>query len=73
MHLQNGAIKIHTSSVHQTTLTRQMLVDNTVIIDEQQNQKKLAYLELIHIKLQKPSINVQGVAQAVILPSLRER
>ena len=73
MHLQNGAIKIHTSSVHQTTLTRQMLVDNTVIIDEQQNQKKLAYLELIYIKLQKPSINVQGVAQAVILPSLRER
>ena len=73
MHLQNGAIKTHTSSVHQTPLTRQMLVNNTVIVDEQQNQKILAYLELIYIKLQKPSINVQGVAQAVILPSLRER
>ena len=73
MHLQSGTIKNHTSLFHQTPLTRQMLVENTEIIDQELNHKKLMYLELIYIRLLKPSINIQGITQAVILPSLRER
>ena len=73
MHLQSGAIKNHTISVHQANLTRQMLINNTKILDKEQNARKLAYLELIYIKAHKPSINIQGTAQAVILPSLRDR
>ena len=48
MHLQNGSIKNHTRDVHNSQLTREMLVANTEIIDHRSNIKKLKYLEAIY-------------------------
>ena len=72
MHLQSGAIKNHTLTSHQQHLTREMLVKNTKILDREENNRKLTYLELIYINFLKPSLNIQGSTHATILPSLRD-
>ena len=71
MHLQNGNIKKHTIEVHGTPLTREMLVENTEIIDSIANDKTLKYLEAIYININKPPLNVQGI-NAIVLPSERQ-
>ena len=71
MHLQNGNIKKHTIEVHGTPLTREMLVENTEIIDSIANDKTLKYLEAIYININKPPLNVQGI-NAIVLPSDRQ-
>ena len=70
-HLQNGSIKNHTRDSHNTTLTRDMLVDNTIILDSAPDVTKLHYLEAIYINLYKPYINVQGGVGTITLPSDR--
>ena len=71
MHLQNGNIKKHTADVHNVPLTREMLVNNTEIVDSVSNDKKLKYLEAIYINVNKPPLNVQGI-NSIILPSDRQ-
>ena len=73
MHLQAGSIKSHTQEKHDSPLTREMLVDNTKIIDSVPNLRKLKYLEaiILYINMYKPSLNIQGI-NAIVLPSDRE-
>ena len=56
---------------HGSSLTREMLVANTEIIDSFTNPKKLKYLEAIYINNLKPSLNIQGI-NTIVLPSDRE-
>ena len=70
MHLQNGNIKNHTREVHNMSLTREMLVENTEVIDSISNDKKLKYLEAIYINVYRPPLNVQG-SNFLVLPSDR--
>ena len=44
-HLQNGTIKQHTLTAHKTQLTRDMLVQNTKIIDTDQDPRRLPFKE----------------------------
>ena len=71
MHLQNGNIKKHTKEVHDMPLTREMLVENTEVIDSVLNVRKLKYLEAIYINIYKPPLNVQGI-NCIVLPSARQ-
>ena len=71
MHLANGSIKNHTKDVHNEHRKREMLVENTTILDSVSERKKLQYLEAIYINVYKPIINVQGGAGAIALPSSR--
>ena len=71
MHLTNGSIKNHTRNVHNEILTRDMLVENTAILDSVPDRKKLLYLEAIYINMYKPIINVQGGVGTLTLPSSR--
>ena len=71
-HLQNGSIKKHTKNTHNAILTREILVNNTTVLDSVTEIRKLHYLEAIYINLYKPNINVQGGNSAITLPSDRE-
>ena len=71
MHLANGGIQKHTKNVHKTTLTRDMLEKNTIILDLMTDRKRLQYLEALYINLYKPIINIQGGFNAIALPSSR--
>ena len=71
MHLANGSIKNQTRNEHNEALTRDMLVENTTILDSVPERKKLLYLEAIYINMYKPIINVQGGVGTLTLPSLR--
>ena len=59
MHKQNGAIKTHMEKAHNTTLTRQHLVDNTAIIHSHRDPRRIEIIEAIHIRDFTPSINLQ--------------
>ena len=69
--MQNGSIKKHTRNSHNATLTREMLVNNTTVLDRETEMRKFHYLEAIYINLYKPDINVQGGNSAITLPSDR--
>ena len=69
MHLANGGIQKHTKNVHKTTLTRDMLEKNTIILDMMSDRKRLQYLEALYINLYIPIINIQGGFNAIALPS----
>ena len=58
-HKQQGAPKNHTESEHNTQLTRDMLVNNTTILDYAQDKRRLAIMEAIHIRNSKPVLNGQ--------------
>ena len=45
--------------VHNTTLTRQLLVDNTTIIHSNRDPKRIEIIEAIHIRDFTPAINTQ--------------
>ena len=47
MHLQDGAPKKHYSEQHNTTLTRDILVNNTSILAHCQDRKRLSTLETV--------------------------
>ena len=70
-HLANGGIEKHTRNEHNVTLTRDMLVQNTIILDKIPDRRKLQYLEALYINLYKPIINIQGGFHAIALPSSR--
>ena len=69
-HLQNGTPKQHTWQEHRTTLTRDMLVEGTKILESMQDQRRLAILEAIYIKDQTPAMNLQNM-NLQALPSMR--
>ena len=59
MHRQHGAIKTHMEDEHNTTLTRQLLVNNTTIIHSNRDPRRIEIIEAIHIRDNTPSINTQ--------------
>ena len=72
MHLQNGSIKKHTQDSHGATLTRDVIVNNTIMLDRISDYRRLQYLEAIYINVYKPNINIQGGVMPITLPSDRE-
>ena len=69
-HLNNGSIKSHYASHHNNRLTREDLVKHTVILDKEQDSRRLLFLEAIYIMHKQPSINIQ-VDDLQILPSMK--
>ena len=67
MHLASGAPKLHSQDDHQTTLTREMLVNNTKIIDKQTDFSRLKILEALLIMKHKPILNGQNTGTDRIL------
>ena len=59
MHLQNGAPDKHIKSTHNSSLTRNMMVENTSILTRCTNRKKLMVLEAVYIRDRDPLINRQ--------------
>ena len=56
-HAQEGAIKSHTRKTHNTTPSRDKIIENTIIIDGHGDPKRLRYLEALHILEKKPQMN----------------
>ena len=69
-HLQSGAIKRHYQEIHGLRLTREQLVSGTEILDYETNPGRLAILEALYIKEEKPGINLQ-YEELFILPTLK--
>ena len=59
MHLNNGAIKYHMATTHNSVLNRELLVDNTKIIKRNADVNRLQISEAVIIKLTNPTINRQ--------------
>ena len=59
MHKQHGSIKTHMEETHNTTLTRQHLVDNTTVIHSNHDPKRIEIIEVIYIRDFAPTINHQ--------------
>ena len=59
LHLQNGAIKSHSISIHKEKMSRETIVENTKVKYREQNQLRLEVLESILILFEKPEINKQ--------------
>ena len=59
MHLQNGAIREHFEQVHGRKITRNEIVDNTVIRYIERDKRRLLILESLLIKFEFPTINLQ--------------
>ena len=60
LHLQHGAIKQHHMRHHQTDIDRKTIVDNTYIISQCSNLRKLKMLEAVYIRERAPIINIQS-------------
>ena len=58
-HFNNGAIKYHMATTHNSVLNRELLVDNTKIIKRNADVNRLQISEAIIIKLTDPTINRQ--------------
>ena len=71
-HLSSGAIKQHYSGRNHNQITRQNLVENTVILDRENDPRRLFFLEAIYINIMQPSINIQ-TENLQILPTLKRR
>ncbi|XP_045104384.1 uncharacterized protein LOC123499916 [Portunus trituberculatus] len=69
-HLSSGAIKQHYNGRNHNQITLQNLVDNTVIIDRENDPRRLFFLEAIYINIMQPSINIQ-TENLQILPTLK--
>jgi hypothetical protein len=59
MHLASGAPKKHMQEVHNATLTRQTLVENTKIIRQLSDPSRLAICEALLVRESNPIINLQ--------------
>ena len=57
MHLNNGAIKYHMATTHNSVLNRELLVDNTKIVKINADVNQLQITEAIIIKVTNNSIN----------------
>ena len=71
-HLTNGAPKKHLHEAHKTKITRQILEENTEIIDNCPDHRRLSILEALYIKELNPSLNIQAEDLQAI-PSLRRK
>ena len=69
-HLQSGTIKRHYLESHGVRLTREDMEAGTTILDYETNPGRLAILEALYIKEEKPRINLQ-YEELFILPSLK--
>ncbi len=67
MHLQSGNIKAHMRDEHNSNLTREMLINNTTIINHYPDFKRLHMSEAILIMEGSPAINVQMTPTSQIL------
>ena len=68
-HLQSGTPKTHTLQMHGVSLTREMLVNNTIILDSNHDKKRLQIMEALHISEKKPTMNIQIGTTSIPLPS----
>ena len=68
-HLQAGTPKMHTIQKHNIHLTREMLVNNTTILDGDNNKKRLQIKEALYISNKKPTMNIQIGTTSIQLPS----
>jgi hypothetical protein len=59
-HLSSGAPKLHSLQAHGEKLTCVMLGNNTTILAETSDRKRLQYLEAIFIIEKKTSLNIQS-------------
>ena len=59
MHLQGSAPFNHAREVHNCTLNREQMVNNTEIIRQENDFNRLEILEELYIKSMKPEINMQ--------------
>lgn len=73
MHLQAGTPKTHTLQEHQIVLSREMLVENTSIIDRAPDSRRLQILEALHIQDLKPGLNVQDGTNSLPLPTMQHQ
>ena len=69
MHLTNLAIREHEIGTHHLNLTREHIVNNTLILRKQNDINRLLINEVILIKLEKPEINRQdtGISRTLKL------
>ena len=68
-HLQSGTPKTHTQQAHGITLTREMLVKNTIILDSDHDRKRLQIKEALYIHTLRPTMNIQIGTTSLPLPS----
>ena len=66
-HAQEGAIKNHTRNTHDTTPSRDQIIENTIIIDGHGDPKRLRYLQALHILEKKPQMNC--AEEPLLLPT----
>ena len=59
MHLASGGPKSHLDTAYGTKLTREILVNNTKIINTNNDPFRIQIMEALLIKQNKPSINSQ--------------
>ena len=59
LHLQNGAIKMHSMNIHGSKIDRKTIVENTNVKYREQDQLRLEILEAILILFEKPELNRQ--------------
>ena len=70
LHLNDGAPKKHTREVHGTSLTREMLVEGTTILQQEKNAQRLQILEALLIKDLRPTLNCQA-NELYVIPTSR--
>ena len=58
-HKQSGEIQKHMKQEHHRDITRSDLVDNTVILAQEPNRRRLKVLEAVYIQMRRPSMNIQ--------------
>ena len=59
MHLRDGAPKNHYEEAHHQELTRQILTQNTTILDTCNDRRRLQILEAMYIREIRPQLNKQ--------------
>ena len=69
-HLAFGAPKSHTHEKHRAIIIREYLEKNTEIITSAADPRRLAILEALYIKKEKPTLNIQA-QELQGLPSMR--
>ena len=68
-HLQAGTPKNHTIQEHGVSLTREMLVENTTILDTSNDKRRLQIKEALYISTKRPVMNIQVGTTSIPLPS----
>ena len=69
-HLQSGSIKQHLHEKHNVRIDKNILENNTEILQAEQDRRRLLMLETIIISERNPALNIQGAGNN-ILPTAR--